>query len=253
MKPLYFLFTLSFFLLFACNKNVNDIPTPEEMTLSNPNNNNNPFDYYGVLHNKALRITLDELHKKPTEINFDKCLSVAYESVQQVLFDEGYIATRTSVNWEEDEEFIALLQFLIEDMENNYENFIAALNIDSHTKAQLQNLFSELIVMAENDAITPDDIFDKVVVFETKVLNNTISIPSNSKEPVLACTSTLRHSLSFWNDELVEIETRSGRKWWKWVVVGLADAVGAISGAATGGAIVQGAVACSAVAYAVVR
>ncbi|MDR0296262.1 MAG: hypothetical protein LBH91_08855 [Prevotellaceae bacterium] len=91
MKPLYFIFALSFFLFFACNKNVNEAPMPKEMTLTNPSNSNNPFDHYGSLHNKALRITLDGLHKNPSEISFDKCVSLAYESVQQVLWDEGYI------------------------------------------------------------------------------------------------------------------------------------------------------------------
>ncbi|MDR0296263.1 MAG: hypothetical protein LBH91_08860 [Prevotellaceae bacterium] len=135
---------------------------------------------------------------------------------------------------------------MIADIENNFENFIAALDIDSYAKTQLQILFSELIAMDEDDSITSDDIFDKVVIFETKVLNNTITIPSNSKETVLACTSTLRHSLSFWYDELVE--TRAA--WWKWVVIGLSDAAGLAGGIALGGGTgaISAGVACSSLA-----
>jgi len=224
------LFVSFLFLFLSCDKNTGvDEPlvsTQNEMTLANPSNSNNPFDCCGLLHNKALRISLDKLAEYPSEVSFDERISVACQAVQQVLLEEGIIQTRSTVNFEDDEELIALVQFLMEDMENNYENFIEALGLDAYTKEQLHYLFRTVIAMAEYEDITADDVFDEVVAFETKVLNNTIPIPINDREYVLSGTSTLRYSLSFWADEMDMSAATRGKKWWQWLIIGAADALG---------------------------
>jgi len=268
MKKINILLVISFlFTLLACNKNEVvekiDFEIDKEITLTNPSNSSNPYDYCGVLHNKSLRMTLDQLAGEPN-VSFDKTVSTAFRISEQVILEAGVIPQRSSpINFEEDEDLIALLQFVMEDVENNYENFIAALDLDSYTKEQLQSLFKNVITMSEDENVTEDDIFNEIVIFETNVLRNIISIPSDELEIILAGTSTFRHSLSFWADEMniqsydkkasdSEVLALAKKKWWKWLVVAGADVVGALGGAACGpGGAVLGGAAASALAVVV--
>lgn len=245
ISRLILIFASFLFLFLACNKNSSEAPVMEKIiTLANPSNSNNPFDDCGILHNKILRMSLDKIGTNPAKANLEDCMLAARESVQQIFlgtnYEEGYM--RVSENGDiDDEELTALLQAMLDDIDNNFENFIASLELDAYTKEQLQNLANELLAMEEDESITPNDVFDKVVAFEGRVLNNNILIRIDDREPTLAYTSTLRHSLSFWADEMdldinmdapIVIQRMS---FWKWVVAGLADAGGAIGGTILGG------------------
>jgi len=268
MKKINILLVVSFlFTLLACNKNEVvekiDFEIDKEITLTNPSNSSNPYDYCGVLHNKSLRMTLDELSGEPN-VNFEKTISTAFRISGQVVLEAGIVPQNSSpINFEDYENYedlMALLQFLMEDVENNYENFIAALDLDSDTKEQLQSLFENVIAMAEDENVTEDDIFNEILIFETQVLENILIIPSDEIETILVGTSTFRHSLSFWADEMniqsfdkkapnTEVNELAKKKWWKWIGVALADVGGALAGTATGGPIlgvVVGAVASAA-------
>ncbi|MDR2926985.1 MAG: hypothetical protein LBV41_02100 [Cytophagaceae bacterium] len=243
--------------LFACNKsqveNV-EFSAMEEQTLINPANPDNPFDYYGDLHNKSLRIALDELKDSPNA-SFEERIRVSGQATQKVLSEEGMAMSKATVDTAE---FMAALEFLIDDMENNYVNFIAALNLDTYTKNQLQILTQELIAMSKFEDLEYDDVHSKIVEFETNVLNHIITISDNDMEDILACTSTMRHSLSFWTNEkgLFHNDNSVNPEKWRWyhyIIVAAADAFGATVACESGPAFAVGlGVACSGIAAAII-
>jgi hypothetical protein len=220
-------------ILVACEKsqvsNV-EFSAMEEQTLANPANPDNPYDYYGLMHNEYVRKVLDEMPDL-SNVSIDERLSVLNSTIQNVLLKDGFMMTK-STNLEDGEELMAAILSLIGDAENSYANFIDTLNFDSETKQQLQILFNDVISMSENKNLTVDDVLDAVIEFENKVLNNVITIPANDREAFLGSTSTLRHSLAFWYDEMDmdegngddEMELRGN--WWRWAIVGAADAAG---------------------------
>ncbi|MDR2909802.1 MAG: hypothetical protein LBV47_00325 [Bacteroidales bacterium] len=247
--------------LFACNKSqVEDVEfsAMEEQALINPANPDNPFDYYGDLHNKGLRIALDELKDSP-DASFEERIRVSGQAAQKVLSEEGMAMSKSTVNITDTAEFIAAMEFLIDDMKNNYVNFIESLNVDFYTKRQLQFFFHDIIAMSEIEGLTYNDVSNKIIEFEDKILNNIIAIPSNEREVVLAGTSTMRYSLNFWAEEmdLIDPETgtlrRGGWKWWHYGIVVAADALGAMAGCGSVGGVVLFGVGYSGLAAAIIN
>ena len=51
---------------------------------------------------------------------------------------------------------------------------------------------------------------------------------------VLAGLSVARHSLRYWQDYAAKTDPKGKKKWWHWVVIGLADVAGGVLGAETG-------------------
>lgn len=241
-------------LFWACDKNQQVVnveePTIEGSKLINPSNPNNPYDYVGELHNKGLRILLDEFPKSK-EFKVRECIPFARQTFDKILAESNIVMSKSTVNLEDNEEFMNSLEFLMDDMKNNFENFINSLDFDTNTVVEVQNLFSEIFVMSKNEEVTFSDIFDKIVGFETKVLDNTIAIQSNEREAVLGGTSTLRHSLSFWLEELDMNELYINEefndlfllygKTWPLFVIGGCDALGAVIGGIFGGGVGAGA------------
>ena len=160
----------------------------------------------------------------------------------------------------------------MEDLDNNFENFIVSLNLDSHTKSELDAFFRNIVSMSEYQDLTYNDVYNEIISFENKVINQTVLVPIQEREVVLAGTSTLRHSLAFWEEELqiestpylctsnskyngFRIQQAARKKWWHWVIIGVADALGGIAGGSLGGggAIVSGAVGASRLANTLIK
>jgi len=254
MSAIALVFTVIFFI--SCDKKqfVNNESSTPEISLLNPSNPNNPYDYIGEIHNKGLRILLDEFpisNDMSIKECAKMCIPFASQTFDRILTESNIIVSKSTVNLEDDEEFLSELEFLFDDIENNFVNFVNSLDLDSYTREQVQTLFSDIFIMSRKEEVTFSDIFDKIVEFETKVLDNTISILSNERESVLGGTSTLRHSLSFWleeldineleiNEELNDLLVLYGKKW-PLIVIGGVDALGAILGGIFGGGIGAGA------------
>lgn len=51
---------------------------------------------------------------------------------------------------------------------------------------------------------------------------------------VLTTLSVARHSLRYWEQYAAKTDPKSRRKWWHWLVIGIADAAGAVLAAETG-------------------
>lgn len=154
MKKLSFIFaTVIISLMISCDRNERDevVKEPEnKIKAIHADNPMNPYDYYGKLHNKALKITLSELSGKK-DISFNECISTSFAVTNKVLKDEKSNYYKVKSNSSEiNEELINSLGYLMEDLDNNFENFIVSLNLDPHTKSKLDVFFRNIISMSEH-------------------------------------------------------------------------------------------------------
>jgi len=201
----------------AVNENIYTQISP--LNLIDPSNSDNPYDYYGSLHNEGLRMALDNIKKLP-DYSFEECVKIASKAAENVLCKEGFIFSKSN-NIEDDEELVEMIKFIVDDMENNFSNLIESLSLTSDTKEHLKILFNDVIEMDETDELFYENAYDRLVDFETKVLNNIISIPINEREVVLGSTSTFRYSLAFWIEEIdeIDIEDLELRKGWHLIAI----------------------------------
>ena len=88
--------------------------------------------------------------------------------------------------------------------------------------------------------LTFSEIKDSIMHFESCVLSND-KLTEVEKEDLLKSTSTFRYSALQWERFVKEHEsklaTRSGKKWYHWVVIAGADAIGALVDKTVSGAV----------------
>lgn len=221
--------------LLSCNDSTSKIL--EETLIVNPSNPANPYDMVGEMHNAALGKTMEYVWSSPVTLSAQDIISISREcSFKQI---SNYPSTR-SVTLDElevmtEEEIIALL----EDMDNNLENFIAELNLSPHAKVLLKDLVTSILSMADEDDLNYDMLHEKVITFENRLLlEKQFELGEIDELALLSGTSTLRYSLAYWEDIYGnnEVGTRATRNWWQWLVIGIVDAAGAVNGA-IGGAV----------------
>jgi len=236
-------------LFWACDKNQQAVNvetlTVENTKVINPSNPNNPYDYCGELHNKGLKIVLEKFSYNLSNVSYKECLKAVDDAVKNVLIRDGKLMSK-STNLDE-EELIALIKLLLNDIPNEYENFIMSLDYDYNTKIELLTFFKEIISMSEYEEITYEYIINKVLEFENKVINNDIYIIELDKEVVLTCAAILRYSLSLWADEEIRGGDAPKMKWYHWLILAGADAAGG-----SGGGVI-GAIGCSSFALEVIK
>lgn len=227
---LVFAFIFSFSLT-SCNDNLDNV---NDVVLS-PANPNNPYDYIGEMHNQALSLVMNHYD------NTDKTTTKEMNSlVEQYSYQVTSMHTQTrgttidQLDTMTEEEVLELLA----DCDNNLVNFISSLSISSESKEKLTEIFSFVLESADDPDVTHEKLNFKIVEFENnylEIMNSEGELDENDNLTVLAGTSTLRHSLSYWEPIMIdESAATRGRKWWQWVIIAVADAGGALAGASGG-------------------
>ncbi|OYQ46113.1 hypothetical protein [Flavobacterium aurantiibacter] len=189
-----------------------------------PENPANPQDVVGQQHNtvvSSVMINANNLETIDDYINFSR---------QEALRQYNY-----SSNSPTNEQ----IKTVIYDVRNNFKNVISNSNFSEESKFQLERFV----------AIMTDSKFDndynalksEIVNFENDLLRNVL-IPSVEKDKLLQVTSIGRYSSFYWFNLMLEIKNENSaesnvlarRRWWKWALIGVCDALGAIGGAIAG-------------------
>lgn len=213
-------------------KNVKDSTEFSKKELVNPYNKNNKWDSSGIKHNFILSKVV--LNKAKLGKNTDAYIEYS-NAIFHEYFDKSY--THTCMKISETREVLA-------DSTNLYANVIKNSNLTTATKEKIHDLFGILKNSLSEQNLTYKDVKDKIVNFENDILFS--NLKDSEKDEVLKISSVARHSLYFWNHQLggsKNSSVSSKRRWWKWLVVGIADAAGATSGALVGSPTGIGAVA----------
>ena len=235
MKKLTFLLILVTFVVsfFSCNREIVSTDL-EEITTINASNPLNPYDFIGEMHNKALGNVMMQVSISSKKMSIQEIIDIsrACSFEQLSIFPMTKSITLDEIEGMTEEEVLRLL----EDFDNNFDNFINELDLSLQAKSELRTFVSTMLSMSETDNLDYDMLYQEVVNFENSLLvNGQTELNEIDELAVLGGTATLRYSLAYWEDTCVTLDTKSGpRKWWKWVVIGLADACGAVTGAITG-------------------
>jgi len=205
-----------------------------------PENAKNPYDKTGELHNAVMQMIFDDR----ANFNGDLEQTVSYGNTiltEKYEFEESDLPTVEEV------------KTVLSDSLSFYKNNIANSSYSEGTKEGLNKLMVIIENAASNEKTTYSSFKDEIVSFEDDILAG--SLTEQQKTEILQVTSITRYSTYFWNTKYSgQYETTTAlfgkRKWWKWLIIGVADSAGGITGGIAGSPTVVG-IAAGAVAGAV--
>lgn len=195
--------------------------------------NANLYDSCGAIHNtliEKMRICTNEKKEKehPEEIDLKWCFDVSSDVLEQLWAFKR-------------KPFFNNTKSLIDDADNGFVNYISTLTLDSENKSMLIKLFNELKGISENEIDDYSEWKKVIIKYENDILKKD-NLFDNEVAIVLSSLSVLRFSLFYWHDNINEdsssavMAKKEKGKVWKKIVMGLADAAGAIGGGVTGAA-----------------
>ena len=237
---------LSILLVVACSKQGTEKPidadqkqpafsarSNENGGCGDPSNSSNPWDSVGVYHNYAL----EDVKKHALGGTADLKQYLNYSNNYMVSTFSSRVPNIRELLPSEDQ-----ITSILADSASYYSNFIDKSSYSEGVKGK----FKELIGIITDDIGYEDadycDIKVRILEFEEKLLADG-SLKTEEKDQVLKASSVARYSLYFWYNEYQASLETSKRKWWQWLVVGVADVAGGIAGGIATGATVVGAVA----------
>lgn len=228
-----FLYLIVFFALFSCSKendqqNEMKIDAKVYEKYQEASNPDNPWEHFGLIHNDILDEykleKIKDLKKNPQmfakKVNrMDEVIEFAFQK-----FDEKY-----QVLGLEETSSVEQIKHILNDGDNFYANIV-----DEYTKEKANvhvavKDFFKIIETFSGQNITYTDVKDEIIKFEKGILLGNYSLNKAEKDYILKMTSIARHSFYFWSNQKPRI-SKTGRPWWKWVIVGLADVAGALTG-----------------------
>lgn len=237
---------LSILLVAACSKQgtkPNDDTSQKQPAFSgrsnensgcgDPSNNSNPWDSVGIYHNYAL----DYVKKQALGGTADLKKYLDYSNNYMVSTFSSRVSNIRELLPSEDQ-----LRTILADSASYYSNFIDKSPYSEGVKLK----FKELIGIITDEVGYEDadycDIKVRILEFEEKLLADG-SLKTDEKDQVLKASSVARYSLYFWYNEYQASLETSKRKWWQWLIVGVADVAGGIAGGIATGPTVVGVVA----------
>lgn len=198
------------------------------MTLRDPSNPKNKFDYVGDIHNQIVSEYISKYgrEKRPTE---EICQLIDDIASQNEDFQKRNLE---KVDCE-------MIKKGVEDFNNQFKNIVNSLDISSAAKNKLQELIDYLFELAfKSENTSYSNYYDYVIKYETEVMNNE-KFSKKDLKVLLSSSSTARYSVYLWKNELKESRTSNTttkRKWWQWAIIGAADIGGTAAGGVSGGA-----------------
>ena len=239
-------FVLSILLVVACSKQNTDKPIDAEKqqpvsSLSSnsnagcgdPSNSSNSWDSVGVYHNYALEYVKKQAFGGTADLK------------QYLDYSNNYMVSTFSSRVSNIRELLPSddqIKSILNDSASYYSNVIDKSPYSDGVKGK----FKELIGIITDEVGYEDadycDIKVRIVEFEEKLLADG-SLKTEEKDQVLKASSVARYSLYFWYNEYQASLETGKRKWWQWLIVGVADVAGGIAGGIATGPTVVGVVA----------
>lgn len=267
MKPLSLKTTLvvvifSLLAFVACKKNTStpdseinkqpEAPATPSLTStdwSEAANSDNPADSAGLIHNLGVDFIVTTAKYASPQITYDTAVHFAGKYFGKNL-DKGVFRTTYPIKIMED---------ILADSSSNWANTINALPKYSRAaKSKLTDLVRLLRDTSSlSDEIIYQDVKTTIVEWESGVVNDRI-LAANEKAFLLHVSSVARYSTLFWHrlyQQTEGITARTARvtgkrKWWQWLIIGVADVVGTAVGSVTSNAAgITAGVAASGLAY----
>lgn len=206
---------------------------------NNPANPLNPWDSVGIYHNQAMN------YVKQQSEGVDKTLS------NYLGFANDYVISlfdRRDTNLPSKLFTASAVESLLSDTTDFYERMINRSSFSRNGKSYLNELISYLKDTSNDNSTEYCQLKERVMQVENEIQADEY-LGSDEKDKLLMITSVARYSLFHWNNEYQgrlsggETGTEKKRKWWQWLIIGIADVAGGIVGATVGSPTGVGAVA----------
>ncbi len=208
--------------------------TTELLSVQKPElaaNSNNPYDYFGKAHYDGLLFVSQKTN------GFTVSRKKQKAAIDEFVKTQTFADTRSGA-------FSALTENELASIFEQAQN--AKIQVDTvNMSAAMVNavtLYSQTLrhLFETEGNLTFSEIKDSIMHFESYVLSND-KLTEVEKEDLLKSTSTFRYSALQWERFVKEHEsklaTRSGKKWYHWVVIAGADAIGALVDKTVSGAV----------------
>lgn len=241
IKKIAFSFLTLVFLATSCNQNEQLIPVESNpvstvKTIS-PTNTDNPFDEVGVIHNQGVAYFMKNYAGKKMTVSeivsvTDKYLlsNTSFTKNMRIGAENATFSTNSDK-----------ISDVLADKDNNFKNVVSKAECSDYAKTKLSTLFSITLSEKENESADYNLLHSKIIAFEKDILEDK-KLSEEDRKLVLMSTSISRHSLYFWYTSIPKSANgRIARKWWEWVLVGVADAAGGVAGAAVGSGVASAA------------
>ena len=186
-------------------------------------NSNNPYDYFGKAHYDGLLF----VSKKTNGFTVSRKKQKA--AIDEFVKTQTFADTRSGA-------FSALTETELASIFEQAQN--ATIQVDtvnmSSAMVNAVTLYSQTLrhLFETEGNLTFSEIKDSIMHFESCVLSND-KLTEVEKEDLLKSTSTFRYSALQWERFIKEHEskraTRSRKKWYHWVIIVGADAIGALA------------------------
>lgn len=231
-KVVFILCSFAIFSFYSCSKSKTEVIPSKLNTQSKkimeelPSNVNNPHDSIGFHHNESLEYV--KLQIQGTNLrNFDILIEKSNE----------YSKNTFSSNIPDIETYLpssSYISRILADSIYKFKNVIENSDYSVYSQGKLKDFVASLYLIDENKKYS--DIKKDIISFENSItVDNNIS--NLEKDALLRVTSVARHSMFYWIKEYNTVQNIivKRRPWWKWLVVGIADVAGGISGAIVAG------------------
>jgi hypothetical protein len=204
------------------------------ITAQNPANKNNPYDYYGKIHNEVL-IEFRTSHKKSNMTDQEK-----YQVISE-LIGQNSTAQRNNVTSDGDAnigEFSKILENYAFHLDNDFKDFSESLDLSDNAQAEAQGLMVYILKTSVENKIDFNEFYSHCIEREGQILNSRIS--DSDKEAILGAYSIARYSYVLWtNNSFGHSQTeyqqkRDGRGFWGTLAIIGGDVAGFIAGTPIG-------------------
>jgi hypothetical protein len=206
-------------------------------TKGDASNAQNKWDICGQYHNDIIQ---DVMANKKNLSDIESYVNYANSITQMKLNLSPQEASEYSLSPNQ-------VNTILSDKDNSYRNVIASSKYSQATKDKYSELVNIFESAKNGDEIDYSTFKNRIISFESDLQRSNLS--EKEKDEVLKVSSIARYSSLFWNETLQATDGNNGsiiaakRKWWQWLVIGIADVAGGIAGGIATGATVIGAVA----------
>ena len=212
-----------FFGIFSCSEDENNGEEVNVITKSSatPENNDNPYDYIGALHNEKVHKIMNEALLKYFTIN-TITKSEMYQITRDVLVKDSLFSSEEAFLREVPQ---ALLEDILSDAQNLCINKISNMGISEDVANQIAAMFNAFEIKAETSDSYAD--FKKIVTDMETSITSSNTLNRNDKITLLKATSIARYSLYYWFS-FEDLMFKSKRPVWKYITVACADILGGV-------------------------
>jgi len=194
------------------------------ITLPAQENPKNPYDNAGKLHNKVISGFIKKYGNKNLTVKETIIKTLEECKKQGIEVNDKNVDEKVFID-------------LVNDKKYNFVNIVKKSTLSKKSKSILIKFFNEIGNLKNGSPVDYKTVYKKIVEMEQRILDDK-SIATNERKILLESMSIARYSLHFWYNYYnnpTGSASQAKKKWWRWVVIGLADVAGGILGSSSGG------------------